>query len=116
MEQVVQESIEQGVIPVLTNNIVLPDQETLSFELSIENNIALLDIADEYQTPLINLWAAVQTLPDYGIGPDRTHLKAAVGSFCSFDGAEQTLGGTLRNLLTLRALDEIHRFVMGDSP
>ncbi len=114
MEAVVQASIEQGVIPVLTNNIVLPDQETLSFELSIENNIALLDIAEAYETPLINLWAAVQTLPNYGIGPDRTHLKAAVGSFCSFDGSEQRLGGTLRNLLTLRALDEIRRFVMDD--
>jgi len=112
MAQVVQESIEQGVIPVLTNNIVLPDQETLSFERSIQNNIELLEIADGYEIPLINLWAAVQTLPNYGIGPDRTHLKAAVGSFCSFDGPEQALGGTLRNLLTLQALDEIRGFVM----
>jgi hypothetical protein len=112
MERVVQQSIEQGVIPVLTNNIVLPDQETLSFDLSIQNNIELLDIAEAYQTPLINLWAAVQTMPDYGIGPDRTHLKAAVGSFCSFNGPEQELGGTLRNLLTLQALDEIRRFVV----
>lgn len=114
MERVVQMSIEQGVIPVLTNNVVLPDQETLSFELSIQNNIALLDIAAAYQTPLINLWAAVQPLPNYGIGPDRTHLKAAVGSFCSFDGPEQELGGTLRNLLTLQALDEIRRHVIGE--
>ncbi len=113
MERIVQVSIEQGVIPVLTNNIVLPDQETLSFDLSIQNNVELLDIAEAYQTPLINLWAAVQTLPNYGIGPDRTHLKAAVGSFCSFNGPEQELGGTLRNLLTLQALDEIRRFVMG---
>jgi hypothetical protein len=111
MERVVQQSIEQGVIPVLTNNIVLPDQQTLSFDLSIQNNIELLDIAETYQTPLINLWAAAQTMPNYGIGPDRTHLKAEVGSFCSFDGPEQQLGGTLRNLLTLQALDEIRRFV-----
>jgi hypothetical protein len=112
MERIVQASIEQGVIPVLTNNSVLPDQETLSFDLSVQNNIELLDIAETYQTPLINLWAAVQTLPDYGIGPDRTHLKAAVGSFCSFNGPEQELGSTLRNLLTLQALDEIRRFVV----
>jgi|FLYN01.1.fsa_nt_gi uncharacterized protein YraI len=113
MERIVQASIEQGVIPVLTNNIVLPDQETLSFDLSIQNNIELLDIAETYQTPLINLWAAVQTMPNYGIGPDRTHLKHEVGSFCSFNGPEQELGSTLRNLLTLQALDEIRRFVMG---
>lgn len=111
MDRLVQASIEQGVIPVLTNNVVLPDQETLSFDLSIANNIALLDIAEAHQTPMINLWRAVQTLPDYGIGPDRTHLKAEIGSFCSFDGPEQEIGGTLRNLLTLQALDEIRRHV-----
>ncbi len=112
MEQIVQLSIEQGVIPVLNTNVVLPDQQTLSFDLSIRQNNALLDIVNEYQTPLINLWAAAETLPDFGIGPDRTHLKAEVGAYCSFDGPEQQVGGTLRNLLTLEALDELRRNVL----
>lgn len=109
MEQIVQISTEQGVIPVLTTIVVLPDQPALNFDTSIRINAALRDIAEAHQTPLINLWAAVQSLPDYGIGPDRTHLKQVVGKFCTFDGAEHEFGGTLRNLLTLQTLDELRR-------
>ena len=72
----------------------------------------LLDIARDEQVPLINLWSAAQTLPDEGIGPDHTHLKAQVGSYCSFDGAQQQYGGTLRNLLTLQALDQLRQNVL----
>jgi hypothetical protein len=114
LEAAVQYLIEQGVIPVLTTIIVLPDQETLSFDLSIRFDAALLDIADEYQIPLINLWAAVQDLPDFGIGPDRTHLKQKVGVFCDFTGAQDEIGSTLRNLLTLQALDAIRETVQAD--
>jgi hypothetical protein len=115
IEQAVQYSIDQGVIPVLTTIIVLPDQETLSFDLSIRFDTALVDIADEYQIPLINLWAAVQDLPDMGIGPDRTHLKQEIDAFCDFTGAEQEIGSTLRNLLTLQALDAIRQTVQDES-
>lgn len=112
IEKVIQLSIDQGVIPVLTTIIVLPDQERLSFDDSIRINNHMLDMADLYGVPVINLWEAVQTLPDYGIGPDRTHLKQKIGKFCSFDGSEQAYGGTLRNLLTLQALDELRRNVL----
>ncbi|MFN8450517.1 MAG: SGNH/GDSL hydrolase family protein [Anaerolineae bacterium] len=104
MRAIVETSIQRGVIPVLTTFVVLPEREAV-YPRSLEFNMALLDIAEAEQTPLINLWAAAQALPDDGIGPDRTHLKAEVGAFCSFDGAQDRLGGTLRNLLTLQALD-----------
>jgi hypothetical protein len=112
IEDVVKLSIEHGVIPVMTTIVVLPDQERLSFDDAIQINNYMLNVADQYGTPVINLWSAVQPLPDYGIGPDRTHLKAKIGEFCSFDGAEQLYGGTLRNLLTLQALDELRRNVL----
>ncbi len=112
IEKVIQLSMERGVIPVLTTIVVLPDQERLSFDDSIRINIHMLDMAEQYDVPFINLWAAVQSLPDFGIGPDRTHLKHKIGAFCSFDGAELLYGGTLRNLLTLQALDELRRNVL----
>lgn len=111
IERLVQISMDQGVIPVLTNIVVLPGQEALSFDISIQLNGILLDVADQYNVPLINLWRAVQSLPEFGIGPDQTHLRHVIGSFCNFTGAEQTIGGTLRNLLTLEVLDEIRREV-----
>jgi hypothetical protein len=112
LERVVKLSIDEGVIPVLNTIVVLPDQVELSFDKSIELDGIILDLADQYQIPLINLWRAVQTLPDYGIGPDRTHLKHAVGYYCDFTGPEQQYGGTLRNLLTLTALDTLRRDVL----
>ena len=111
MRAIVQTSVQQGIIPVLTTFVVLPDRGEI-YERSLEFNMMLLDIARDEQIPLINLWAAAQTLPDDGIGPDHTHLKAQVGSFCAFDGAQQLYGGTLRNLLTLQTLDQLRQNVL----
>ncbi len=111
MRTIVQTSIQKGVIPVLTTFVVAPDRGGV-YERSLEFNLALLDIANIEGTPLINLWAAAQALPDDGIGPDHTHLKAQVGSYCAFDGAQAQLGGTLRNLLTLQALDQLRANVL----
>ncbi|MEO8397239.1 MAG: SH3 domain-containing protein, partial [Chloroflexota bacterium] len=74
MRNIVQTSIQQGIIPVLTTFVVLPDRGDI-YERSLEFNMMLLDIANDEQVPLINLWAAAQTLPEDGIGPDHTHLK-----------------------------------------
>jgi hypothetical protein len=114
IREIVEFSIEQGVIPVWTTFPVLPDNgsERVSWERSIEFNGAILDVIEEFGTPLIHLWRAVQTLPDFGIGPDRVHLAEEVGAFCDFTGPEQEIGGTLRNLLTLQALDELRRAIL----
>ncbi|MDX2162633.1 MAG: hypothetical protein SF162_15025 [bacterium] len=107
MNQIVADSIAQGVIPVLTTFVVLPERDL--YPLSLEFNLMLVQIAERHRTPLINLWAEAESLPDFGIGPDRTHLRARVGSFCDFTGAQREFGGTLRNLLTLQALDQLRR-------
>lgn len=108
--EVVQSSMAQGVIPVLTTFVLLP--EDIYWARTLEYDAILIDIAEEYNIPLINLWRAVQTLPQYGIGPDLSHLAHAVGEFCNFTGAEMVYGGTLRTLLSLQALDEIRRTVL----
>ena len=113
MEQIVRETMDRGVIPVLTTIVFLADRDI--YEHSLRYNLALVELAALYEIPLINLWAAVQTLPNVGIGPDHSHLSARVDSFCSFDGAQQQLGGTLRNLLTLQALDQLRQDVLAAS-
>jgi hypothetical protein len=110
MEWMLQRAIAQGTIPVLTTMVFLPQRA--EYETSLRFNMVLLDLADDYQIPLINLWRAAQALPDSGIGPDRSHLAAEVGRFCAFDGAERELGGTLRNLLTLQALEALRLGVL----
>ena len=110
MTTIVELLIQQGVIPVLTTFVVLPGRDV--YEKSLEFNMRLLDLSQAEQIPLINLWTAAQTLPDDGIGPDHTHLKAEIGSFCAFDGGQTQYGGTLRNLLTLQALDQLRQNVL----
>lgn len=112
METVIRTTIDMGVIPVLTMNVVLPTQQTINFDNSIRMNQSLLDLGNKYGIPVINLWAAVQPIPDYGIGPDRTHLAAKTGYFCDFAGAQLELGGAMRNLLTLQGLDLLRRNVL----
>jgi hypothetical protein len=110
MQRIVETALSQGVIPILTTFVVLPNREV--YPRSLEFNVMLVDIANLYQIPLINLWSAAQALPNYGIGPDRTHLKAQPGTFCDFAGGELLYGGTLRNLLTLQMLDALRREVI----
>jgi hypothetical protein len=112
LDEVIAESVAAGVIPIQTTFTVLLDYispELPLWEKSLDYNLAILEVAERYGTPVIHLWRALQTLPDYGIGPDRTHLKAAVGEFCSFTGEELLYGGTMRNLLSLQALDVLRR-------
>lgn len=110
MENIITASIGQGVIPVLSTIVFLPERDV--YPLSLEFNMVILELAEEHQVPLINLWRAVQSLPNVGIGPDRSHLRAQVGRFCSFDGTEQELGGTLRNLLNLQILHSLKLTVL----
>lgn len=110
MEQIIAETIDQGVIPVLSTIVFLPERDV--YPLSLQFNMVILDLAEEYDIPLINLWRAVQPLPNVGIGPDRSHLRAEVGRFCAFDGTENELGGTLRNLLNLQALDQLRMHIL----
>jgi hypothetical protein len=112
LDQVIAESVTAGVIPIQTTFTVLPDyisNELPLWEKSLDFNLAMIDVAQRYGTPVIHLWKALQTHPDYGIGPDRTHLRAAVGEYCRFTGSELEYGGTMRNLLSLQALDTLRR-------
>lgn len=116
LDQAIAWLIERGVIPVLSTFPVLNDYPEAGarslWGKSIELNVAMVDIAEKYQIPLVNLWGAFQTLPDVGIGPDRTHIRHELGKFCDFTGAEAEVSGTLRNYLMLRSLDTLYDNLM----
>ena len=112
---IIEDLLDKGIIPMLTTFTVLPDYPSVEQSLwpkSIQLNAAILDVAATYDVPVINLWAALQSLPEFGIGADRTHLRHEMGAFCDYTGAEHTIGGTLRNLLTLQGLDYLRRNVL----
>jgi len=98
-----------GVIPIFTTFPMHPDyrlQETIQF------NTVVINVANEHNIPLINLYRALQSLPNGGAKPeDPVHLTQGDNAY-SFNGEEALYGVNVRNLLTLQALDILRRNVL----
>lgn len=106
MRRATEDTLALGIIPVLSTFSYSPDN-TYWWE-SVEFNLQLVDIAEEYDVPLINLWAASRALPDYGLDIDNTHMKQSGFNVLKYDSGHETWYGTsLRNLLALRTLHEV---------
>jgi len=103
MHMATNELIKRGVIPVLTT---FPNHPDVLGEDAIYFNNLILNTAEAYNVPVINLWLATQALPDAGINlADPIHMTQG-DTYFHFDlGQENLYGVSLRNLMTLQALD-----------
>jgi len=114
MREIVRESMAMGVIPLLSTFSVDPDSQV--WWQAVNFNIRLVEIANEFQVPLVNLWAAARILPEYGLEKDRTHMKNSGYTYLRFQGGEEAYSGVaLQNLLTIRALEELRRVLAMDA-
>ncbi len=109
MTQIVRETLDYGVIPVLSTFSANP--EGSNWYKSIGFNQAVIDIANQFNVPVINLWSAARALPRYGVGDDDVHLTVAGGSV-RLRGQESRYGASLQNLLVLVTLDRI-KYTLG---
>jgi hypothetical protein len=114
MTQIIEQSMDGGVIPVLHTFVVLDGNIKLNSHKALLFNNVLLDLATEYRVPLINLWRESQLLPNQGLSADDIHMGFPPSRFCDFTGSHQRYGGVMRNLLTLMALDIIRREIVRD--
>ncbi len=108
LRHIVHETIQAGVIPILSTfpgNVERWDQ-------SVAYNQIVVQIAVDYQIPLINLWLALDSLPGHGLNTDGRHLSVPITSAGDLRGDNLRRGYTLRNLITLEALDVVWRNVM----
>ena len=96
LRKVVERSIELGVIPVLVTKA-----DNLEGDNSLNASIAA--IANEYDVPLWNYWAAVQGLPNAGLQEDKAHLTWAPNLFD--DPNNLLFAWPVRNLNALQTLD-----------
>lgn len=103
MRQIIEYSLEQGVVPILATK-----GDNLEGDNSINAEIA--DIAIEYDIPLWNFWAALQPLPNEGHSTelnDGFHLSFSRNFF---DKEKNMLSGwPWRNLTALQAIDAVRR-------
>ncbi len=104
LRRVVNITIHQGIIPILST---FPRH--LSFDdRSLLYNQIVVQIALDYNLPLINLWRALEPLPNHGIADDGFHLNGPL-TMAGDLSSEKNLqtGLPLRNLLTLQTLDAL---------
>ncbi|MBN1285776.1 MAG: SH3 domain-containing protein [Anaerolineae bacterium] len=111
LRQVVAETINRGIVPVLTT---FPGDEYRYWAESLQFNTIILDVARDEGIPVINYWLASRALPNYGLTDDHLHLTykgerrlnihGPGDRWMSFSGDERVWGHTLRNLITLQTL------------
>jgi hypothetical protein len=110
IRRIVADSLAAGIIPVLSTFSLYQDEQY--FWEGIEFNRELARIAAETHVPLINLWAAARTLPDYGLDADRVHMRLTGSESLRLDaGQEAFSAAALYNVLALTTLGDIRAAV-----
>lgn len=100
------------IINILLANGVLPILSTKGDNLEGDHRINHLIscLAQEYQIPLWNFWAAIQPLSNHGLQPDLEHLTySGISDFN--DRIAMQSAWTIRNLTALQVLDTVWRSV-----
>lgn len=102
LRAIVVETIRHAALPVLSTFPQRPEFP----EKSVLYNQIVVQVASDYDIPLINLWAALEHLPNAGVDPqETTHMSVPPsGAVCHFVGENMQAGFTVRNLLTLQML------------
>lgn len=108
MRQIIETSIEAGVIPIMVTFSIAPAAGEPLFHQSLRFNRIMVEVAQEYGVPVLNFWAAARALPGYGIGADQVHLTSS-GARVTFTGYQSEYGLSLHNLLVLQTLDLLRR-------
>jgi len=97
--KVIETCIEQGVVPILATKA-----DDLEGDGSI--NATIVQIAQEYDVPLWNFWAALEDLPKQGMLDDGAHLTWYPNDFSDPRALEEA-SWPRRNLTALQVLEAV---------
>lgn len=117
---VVDTTLQAGIIPILST---IPDRSDSARTIArmAAFNAVIRDEAAAEHLPLIDYWAALQPLPNRGIGADSLHPtvfpapRGAQGSV-TFTARGLQYGWDLRNYLTLQMLARVRAVVFANGP
>jgi hypothetical protein len=110
LRAVIEQSIEMGVIPIVSTlpPMIRPGMNSRVLEF----NEVIRDLAIEYRIPLWDYWAPLQGLPDSGMGDDGVHPSVAPrGHWADFSEAYLQYGMVIRNLTALQALNAVWNYL-----
>ena len=103
LQTIVDRLVANNVLPILTLMPTKPHPQRPELK-GMEFNMIMLDIARKYDIPVINMWAAVRDLPEYGMQDDLLHFTYSHTDFMNFAGDENVWGYTRWNLEVLKTL------------
>jgi hypothetical protein len=107
MRQIIEISIQRGVIPVVST---IPYLDRAGADVDAYNRV-IKSLAAEQQVPLWDYYAAMKSLPNHGLAGDGVHpslsTSEAAADFTA--GNLGQFGATVRNLTALQALDTVWR-------
>jgi hypothetical protein len=107
LRDVVSETISADIVPILST---FPGNMG-QWEKSVQFNQIVVRIALDFDIPLINLWLALEGLPNHGLdGTD--HLSFPITTAGDLTDPNLTTGYPMRNLVTLQTLDVVWRNAM----
>jgi hypothetical protein len=109
LRTIVAKTLERNIVPLLSTFPTRPEDEAKSKLL----NQIVIKVAQDYAVPLMNLNRALEPLPHHGVDPNDTiHLSVPPDERVDvFSEANLQYGFTVRNLVTLQALDAVWRAV-----
>ncbi|HVO43143.1 MAG TPA: SGNH/GDSL hydrolase family protein [Aggregatilineales bacterium] len=109
LRRLVADTANAGIVPILST---FPQEPSL-VDKSTEYNRIIARIAQDYDVPLINLWRALEPLPNHGVDPvNTTHMTQPEGDdSISFAPDKLQYGFNVRNLLTLQTLQAVLKVV-----
>jgi hypothetical protein len=102
LRTIIVETINNGIVPVLYTFPTRPEFPEKTYQF----NQVIIKIAEDYDLPRVNLWLAIQDLPNEGVDEaEPTHLSIPADSHTGyFDEEHLQAGYTVRNLITLQSL------------
>jgi hypothetical protein len=105
LRTLVAETIDHGVLPLLNTFPTRPEDP----EKSLLLNRIVVRVAEDYDIPLVNLNQALEPLPHHGVDPNDTiHLSVPADQQVDYFTPEHLQSGfTMRNLVTLQALEAV---------
>ncbi len=119
MLDIVDTLLAQGVIPVLSSIMPRDDNPTADAKVP-RYNLAVRAVAQARRIPFIDYHRELIVLPDHGLGGDDLHpsVYSPMGSSrsCVFTPEGLQYGYSIRNLLTIQALDRLRQTISELAP
>jgi uncharacterized protein YraI len=108
MRTMIDRLIANNILPILTLMPTKAHPQRTELK-GMEFNMIMLDIARQYDIPVINMWSAVRNLPENGMQNDLLHFTYSGSAFLNFAGGENQWGYTRWNLEVLKTLYAIRQ-------